>query len=356
MDAKVKAIQEGTYAIAELNQKQYEDQKKWDEEQLKELQDQAQKEIDLYNDYKDYMLTAKQETRDAELDGIMNDWAREQEIIDEQYAFKMDQISREKEIMLAKLENVAGYEAEKARIEKQYADEALALEKKRNRSSKLLALDRAAYEIDVAAGMASSISAITDQLDEKNRAAKYGALVLESAASIAEIWVNYEVASAKGFAQMGPILGIPAAAAMQIAAGLATAAVVAKTATGLAAINSAGKEKGESAERNNKQYGGTFALGGPIVGASHASGGVNINAEGGEFVVNKRAMAVPQIANMVVSANAIGNGQNVGGLLTEERVAEIASAVVGAIPVYVVESEITGVQKRARVRESKFVI
>jgi hypothetical protein len=41
--------------------------------------------------------------------------------------------------------------------------------------------------------------------------------------------------------------------------------------------------------------------------------------------------------------------------LTEERVAEIAATVVRATPVYVTEQDITNMQRKVSVRESRFV-
>lgn len=51
-----------------------------------------------------------------------------------------------------------------------------------------------------------------------------------------------------------------------------------------------------------------YAQGGFINGPAHSGGGVDINAEGGEFVVNKRSMAIPYVNRVVNWANAVGNG------------------------------------------------
>lgn len=338
-----------------------EEGKKWSEQEIKRIDEELKKKKELNDEYNQYLIDSDVNTKDILNQTNDEQFSQEMERIDLEYSYKLEQLQKDRDLMILKLYDDEDFFAKKKKIEQAYNKEAEALGKKRTKDQKMLALDRASYEVSVAAGMASSISTITDQLGEENRAARYAALVLESGAAIADVFVNYKIAQAKGFAQMGPILGIPAATAMEIASGLSIAAIIAKTATGLAAINSAGKaaireKNGDGAPRNNQKFGGVFAVGGPIIGGDHASGGVNINAEGGEFVVNKRAMAVPQIASMVVSANAIGNGQNVGGFLTEERVAEIASAVVGAVPVYVLETDITGTQRKAKVRESKFVI
>lgn len=46
-------------------------------------------------------------------------------------------------------------------------------------------------------------------------------------------------------------------------------------------------------------------LGGPIYGPRHAQGGVMVNAEGGEFVINRRAMMNPFVQNMASILNSM---------------------------------------------------
>lgn len=53
----------------------------------------------------------------------------------------------------------------------------------------------------------------------------------------------------------------------------------------------------------------SFAEGGHISGASHNSraGGVRILAEGGEFIMNKKSMAMPGVAGLMESINSLGS-------------------------------------------------
>jgi hypothetical protein len=54
--------------------------------------------------------------------------------------------------------------------------------------------------------------------------------------------------------------------------------------------------------------GGLFADGGMINGPSHKQGGVWINAEGGEGVINKRSMSIPWVRDLASQLNEIGGG------------------------------------------------
>jgi hypothetical protein len=47
-----------------------------------------------------------------------------------------------------------------------------------------------------------------------------------------------------------------------------------------------------------------FAKGGYIVGGSHGQGGVNINAEGGEYIINKNSMSIPAVAQIAQTLNS----------------------------------------------------
>lgn len=77
--------------------------------------------------------------------------------------------------------------------------------------------------------------------------------------------------------------------------------------------------------------------GGFVGGNTHEFGGTAIEAEQGEFIVNKQAMSNPLIAESVIRGNAVGNKSMSGndglGQLTEKRIAEIAATVVSSIPV-----------------------
>lgn len=100
-----------------------------------------------------------------------------------------------------------------------------------------------------------------------------------------------------------------------------------------------------------------FAEGGWIGGRLHQNGGTTINAESGEFIVNRRTMANPQMAAAIQQMNASNGGATPAAAgITEERIAQIAASVQGSIPVVITESNITDKQKKVQTRESKFSI
>ena len=101
----------------------------------------------------------------------------------------------------------------------------------------------------------------------------------------------------------------------------------------------------------------SFADGGMINGASHNSpdGGVRILAEGGEFVMNKKSMALPGVAGLMESINSLGaSGASRGGVFAQggyvpsnlEQL-NLEAAIQAQRPVLVVEdffSEVNSIQ------------
>ena len=94
-----------------------------------------------------------------------------------------------------------------------------------------------------------------------------------------------------------------------------------------------------------------------INGASHNSpaGGVRILAEGGEFVMNKKSMALPGVAGLMESINSLGaSGASRGGVFAQggyvpsnlEQL-NLEAAIQAQRPVLVVEdffSEVNSIQ------------
>lgn len=111
-----------------------------------------------------------------------------------------------------------------------------------------------------------------------------------------------------------------------------------------------------------KQMGavGKLRKGGFITGPSHEAGGVTRELEGGEAVINARSMSIPGVRNLASQLNEMGGGTSFSdgntssGLLVDSD--SIATAVINAIqaiPVQVVESDITKTQKRVQVIENR---
>ena len=100
-----------------------------------------------------------------------------------------------------------------------------------------------------------------------------------------------------------------------------------------------------------------FEEGGMINGPSHAGGGVMINAEGGEGIINKRSMAIPWVKAQASRLNTLGGGvpfMRDGGLVPAPPAnpfIDLASAVQTTRSVLVVE-DLTTVQERILVSDA----
>lgn len=113
------------------------------------------------------------------------------------------------------------------------------------------------------------------------------------------------------------------------------------------------------AEKNNimKAAKGAF-----VTGASHSQGGVMMELEGGEAVLNKRAMAIPQYRNLASAMNVATGGVAFPGttpstsIINRNDLQMIVSetvAAVTAIPVVVSEQSITNIQRKVGVIENR---
>ena len=114
--------------------------------------------------------------------------------------------------------------------------------------------------------------------------------------------------SAVGIPVIGPALA-PAVAAAAVASGLAT----------LAKINTTEVPQ--------------MAFGGPIGGVPHSAGGTMINAEAGEFMINKYAMRQPGVGQIAEALNGVATPDRQGG------------NALAPIKTYVVDSEMTSAQE-----------
>lgn len=113
-----------------------------------------------------------------------------------------------------------------------------------------------------------------------------------------------------------------------------------------------------------------YARGGLISGKPHAQGGEDINVEGGEVVLNKKAMEIPQyrlLANAMntstggatipmtgMNGNSV-NSSPVEANISEATIEKIVSKIAN-IPVIVSERDITKTQRRVAVIEKRVTI
>jgi len=143
-------------------------------------------------------------------------------------------------------------------------------------------------------------------------------------AAIAQAYINTFLSATKAYQSLagipvvGPALGVAAAGAA-IAAGLKNVQTI----------------------KNPPKA----ALGGYIVGPSHANGGVPIEAEGGEYIINRAAMQVPGVASMAQSLNSTARPQYADGGTIENTSNQLNS--MGSMPIrtYVIANEVTSAQQ-----------
>ena len=191
-----------------------------------------------------------------------------------------DKLAIEEALMIQSAEDAAGFEG--ASQEEIAAIEAI-YDKKREKTKK--AIDKA----DVARG-AASVSNTLGNLAAANKAFKGSADSQKALLGAQALMNTYTSATAAynsvvGIPVAGPYLAVAAAAAA-IAAGLANVRMIEQTPTS------------------------QMAEGGLISGPLHSGGGVNINAEGGEFVMKRDAVDAVGLETM----NAINEGGGGGSV------------------------------------------
>lgn len=179
-----------------------------------------------------------------------------------------------------------------------------------------------------------------------NYLSQIAAIGIDTAKGIMSVWATA--------GQLGPIAG-PIAGAIQTA--LIAAMGIAQTAKANAAMNQA--------------LSGKAARGAFITGRSHAEGGELWELEGGEAVLNKRAMAIPAFRQLASAMNESTGGVSFTGIaggisrsstptisagVSEETIQKIVTdtvAGVTSIPVVVTEHHITETQRRVGVINSQ---
>ena len=294
-----------------------------------------------YDELEAQQLTAHQERMDAEKKAndekiAAEKAATEQQELEHQRAFD-DQLAS---LEITRGETIAqGLERERLaaikNLDRQLQDGAVS-----NEEYQQLITATNEYYADQRAAIAEQEAAQEQALNEQRLAAA-GALFgniadlvgRESAfgktAATAEALINTYLAAQKAYASLAgiPVVG-PALGA--VAAGVAIAA-------GLKNVK----------EIQNTQP-PKAALGGMIVGPSHSQGGVPIEAEGGEFIINRAAMQVPGVASTAIALNntarpKYANGGSVEDLQSQSDMFErIASQ---PIKTYVVATEVTSAQE-----------
>lgn len=169
-------------------------------------------------------------------------------------------------------------------------------------------------------------------------AAQIGSIAISTSKAIMEAWSAYgEI----------PFIG-PALAAAQ------TAVILGISSAQTASANSARK----------KALSGKAARGAFVTGRSHAQGGELWELEGGEAVLNKRAMSIPAFRDLASAMNEATGGVSfssktmqgsspvLAASVSDEAIAKIVAGIA-AIPVVVTEKAITTAQRNVSVLEQR---
>ena len=234
-------------------------------------------------------------------------------------------------------------ELEEQLLENEVARNELALQEKQRIADQEAAIN--AVRKQNSANLTQSLIGFIGSLSETNKQfanLQKALFVFEKAKAIADIIINSQVAIAKAQTLLPPLSTIESIK-IGASAALGIATVGAQAVTGLQ----------------------QFGSGGIINGASHSRGGVNVNAEGGEVIINKRssAMFLPALS----AINQLGGGVPLmpsnkrraalgtmvapsvrqDQLLTPESIAQALQAANIVVSV----TEIAEVQNRVRVLE-----
>lgn len=236
-----------------------------------------------------------------------------------------------------------------------------ALEKEHNSNLQNIQMQQYMFEKQVAIermGVIAGIGSTLQQLAGKNRALAIAGIVIEKAASIGQIIANTGIANAKAVAASPLTFGQPWVAINTVAAGLSIAATIKAGATAIKEINgsSSGGSGGGGGTPPPQNLGKNYAKGGMIGGQRHAKGGTLIEAEQGEAIMTRGAVA--QFAPMLSMMNQMGGGiafNSETSVTSPDRPIANNPSVSDTtmiIKSYVVEQELTNSQQRqARLKE-----
>jgi hypothetical protein len=119
----------------------------------------------------------------------------------------------------------------------------------------------------------------------------------------------------------------------------------------------------KQAQAAREQKNAMMAKRGMLVGASHENGGIAIEGENGEAILNKRSMSIPAFRAIASAMNvstggvpltpAVGTLKSAAALdLSNNTIKQIASAI-GTVPVIVTERDISEKQRKVKVIENR---
>lgn len=250
---------------------------------------------------------------------------------------RLQSIEQQKIAVVRQLNNDARdneFDASRAALDQQFADRQLELIKLGLYNSKKLELDK---------WYAKEKGKI-----DNAQAASQDALLDAQLARTAEVFGDIAVAAGEGtvaakaaaFAQatINTYLGASQIIADEvIPAPLKPFAIAAIIAMGLKQVQAIGATQVPEVPK--------FALGGMIGGPSHAMGGVQLEAEGGEYIINKAAMGVPGVASIASSLNSIARPNDAPGRGIDTPMGASNGQTQMPLRAYVIATEMTRAQE-----------
>lgn len=327
------------------------------------------------NELKEQAIIATNAKYQKQREDLLNDGlAKYQKVLDDEFASFEAQAAKEIEIEFANQEKKdeanENLRQKMLDIQAELSDnETLQIENQRQKE--ILAINESVADAEL---KRQTIAAINQKYDKeqkkiddaarkkdlKNMADMFGQAselfkehtVAYKALAIAQATINTYLAASAAFAAMSSIPPAPLwgiiAAATAVTQGLMTVAEITNV---------------------------KFAKGGKIEGASHAQGGVNINAEGGEVVINKNSarefMPVLDYINQWGGGRpltGISHTAAMGGLvpkvagslgqsvtvntLNEAQIQDIVTKTVTGLKIYLPVTEVNKIQKRVQVIET----
>ena len=222
-------------------------------------------ELTKLNGFKDELAALEAERRQIEADALVEIEQKAEEAADAE---------------IVRIEKVA---AAQKKIDKK----ALADKKKKAAEDVKIAEQAAALKLEAEQNLIGNISALGNKFAQRVAAIQNAIALKDAAASIISVYKN----------TIGG-LGTKAAAAA------------------IAAVKSAGLVAALQAIRIPK------AADGMLIGNSHEQGGMLIEAEGGEAIINKRSMAIPWVKQQASYLNELGGGVPFfarGGMVTNQE-------------------------------------
>lgn len=265
-----------------------------------EKQDQANAQaLQKQRAFDDQLLSLQQATAMTASEQLQNEYLNAQRAIDRQLQDEL--ITREQYQQLVTA-NDAIYAQKRVDLAQQELDQKKALQEQQ------------------IAAVGATFGQLAQLLGEESQAGKNAASA--EALIAAYLSANKAYASLAGIPVVGPALGA-AAASIAVLAGLKNVQKIQST-------------KPQA------------ATGGLIVGPSHSRGGVPIEAEGGEFIINRAAMGVPGVAGMAAMLNSVARPKyEAGGIVSDINQQQQMFNQMASMPVktYVLANDVTSAQQ-----------